>query len=155
MKIRTLLSTALLAIVALALTAPAVGQSLSGPGLAIHWQIRLKSDTPRNTGTAEYDTFRAAVLPPATANGKLVSRFTVETITPSLQDGTKLEVYVGPSTNVNEPYGKLVGFIDVDGGIGAMVLVAAKVPLIKDGSTVSIVEHGETATGQMILNGTF
>jgi hypothetical protein len=140
MKIRTLLSTAVLAIVALALTVPAVGQS------SMTWKISLHGATARSYGTAEYFSADAA---------KASIRFTVETTTPSLVDGTKLNVFIGPATNPREPYGKLVGTIDVDGGVGAMILSAAKAPAVHDGTTVSIIEQGETAAGERILKGTF
>jgi hypothetical protein len=155
MKMQTLLSSAVLSIVALALTAPAVGQSVKGPGLTIHWEIGLKGPTPRNSGSAAYDTFRASLTPPATADGKLIRRFTVETITPELADGARLDVFLGPPTTANEPYGKLVGTIDVDGGAGAMILISAKAPFVEKGTTVVVVGHGETAAGDLMLKGTF
>ena len=158
MKTRTLLSTAVLAIVALAFTASAVGQSPTPPtppGLGIHWQIALTGATARDSGIAVYETFRASLAPPATANGPVYKKFTVETVTPSVRDGEKLDVFLGPSTDPREPYGKLVGTIDVSGGFGAMILSAAKVPVIVKGTTVSIVSHQETAAGELILKGTF
>jgi len=156
MKTRTLLGTALLAIVALALTVPAVGQSsLGGPGQGIHWQVALRGETARNSGMAEYSTFRASLLPPSAAKGKILRKFTVETITPDLADGNKLDVYLGPSTVANEPFGKLVGTIDVDAGSGAMILIAAKVPTVRDGSTVTVTEHGSTAKETVVMQGTF
>jgi hypothetical protein len=155
-KIRTLLSTALLAIVSLALMVPAVGQSVSSPGLGVHWQIALRGATARNSGTAEYFTFRATVAPPSTVKGgKLFTKFTVEAITPDLEDGSMLDVFLGPSTRADQPYGKLVGTIDVDAGVGAMVLIAAKVPVVQDGTTVSIVSHVATARETLVMKGTF
>jgi hypothetical protein len=136
MKIRALLSTTLLAVVALALTVPAVGQSLN-------WQIPLRGETARNSGSADYSTLKTS------------HKFTVDTLTPDLADGRMLDVFVGPGTNPKEPYGKLVGTIEVNGGLGAMILIAAKAPVVHDGTTVTIVEHGETAAGQVIVKGTF
>jgi hypothetical protein len=136
MKTRTLLSTAVLAIVALALTVPAVGQTLN-------WQIPLRGDNARNFGSADYSVVKVA------------RKFTVDTTTPTLADGTQLDVYIGPSTNPNEPYGKLVGTIDVDGGLGAMILIAARAPKVHDGTTVSIVEHLQTIRGDLLMKGTF
>ena len=155
MKTRTLLSTAVLAIVALAFTVSAVGQSQTPPGLGTHWQIALTGATARDSGIAVYETFRASLAPPATANGPVYKKFTVETVTPSVRDGEKLDVFLGPSADPREPWGKLVGTIDVSGGAGAMILTAAKVPVIVKGTTVSIVSHQETAAGELILKGTF
>ncbi len=154
MKVKLLVTTALLAIVALALSAPAVAQSLKGPGLGITWQVALVGSTPHNSGTAIYETFRATIAPPP-ALGKTLSKFIVETTTPTLSNGTKLDVFLGPGTTANEPYGKLVGTIEVDGGVGAMILIAAKVPTIEKGSTITVVEHGDTAAGEPILRGSF
>ncbi len=141
MKIKTLLSTAVLAIVALALTVPAVGQTAS-----ITWKIDLHGPSIRNTGTAEYFT-----------GASLFSKFSVDTVTPSLVNGTKLDVFLGPATSTNEPYGKLVGVIEVDGGFGAMVLSGAKTPSVRKGTTVSIVEHDESSVvgERLIMKGTF
>jgi hypothetical protein len=138
MKTRTLLSTVVLALVALALTVPAVGQSIT-------WKIVLHGTNIRNSGTAEYVTAQ-------------FTKFNVESVTPSMADGTKLDVFLGPSTNPNEPYGKLVGIIDVDGGLGAMVLIGPKVPLVKKGTTVSVVEHvtdSEAGRESLVLKGIF
>jgi hypothetical protein len=156
MKMKNLLSTAVLAMVALALALPALGQSLNGPGLGLHWQIALSSPTPRNSGTADYDTFRATAVPPATA-GKFIRKFIVETITPDVADGGRLDVYVGPGTTANEPYGKLVGTIEVQGGVGAMMLISASVPVIEKGTTITVVGHGETpgAAENLVLKGSF
>ena len=140
MKVRTLVSAAVLSIVALALTVPAVGQA------SITWKIALHSANIRNTGTAEYVTHAQ------------FKKFSVDTITPDLADGIKLDVFLGPSTSVNEPYGKLVGVIDVDGGSGAMVLNGPKTPVIRKGTTVSIVDHDESSAagrGQLIMKGIF
>jgi hypothetical protein len=141
MKVRTLFSAAVLSIIALAFTVSAVGQSAS-----ITWKIDLHGASIRNTGTAEYFT-----------NASSFSKFSVDTVTPSLRDGIKLDVFLGPSTSTNEPYGKLVGVIEVDGGFGAMVLSGAKTPAVRKGTTVSIVEHDESSiTGEhLVMKGTF
>jgi len=152
MKTRTLVGVAVL----VALAVLAVGQTASRSGLGLHWQIPLIGDTARNTGTAVYETFRATAIPPATAKGKLVSKFVVETLTPDLANGSKLEVYLGPGETGNEPYGKLVGVIDVDRGAGAMILIADKVPVIREGSVVSVISHGDTAgRDNLLMQGTF
>ncbi len=150
MKLRTLFSTALLALVALALTIPAVGQS------SITWKTTLRGVSTRNSGTAVYVIEKIPGLPTGTGQG--FAKFTVDTITPDLADGTKLDVYLGPSTSSNEPYGKLVGVIDVDGGFGTLVLIAPRIPLVQKGTTVSIVGHGTSADRGMedlVMKGTF
>jgi hypothetical protein len=141
MKTRTLISATVLSIVALALTVSAVGQSAS-----VTWKIALHGANIRNTGTAEYFT-----------NAQLFSKFSVDTTTPDLADGIKLDVFLGPSTSTNEPYGKLVGVIDVDGGFGAMVLSGARTPVVRKGTTVSIVQHDESSVvgERLVMKGTF
>jgi len=141
MKAKTMLGTALLSLVALALTVAAVGQA------STTWKIALRGSSPRNSGSAEYFT-----------GGQSFSKFSVDTVTPELANGIRLDVFLGPSTSTNEPYGKLVGSIDVDGGFGAMVLTGAKIPVVKKGSTVSVVEHdGSSAAGNenLVMRGTF
>jgi hypothetical protein len=155
MKTRTLISTAVLAIVALALTIPAVAQNLGGTGVGIQWRIGLYGPNVRNSGAAVYGIDRTSLAPPTSVNNKTVSTFTVKTITPSLIDGTNMDVFIGPSTNLNEPYGKLAGTINVQGGFGAMVLIGAKVPLVVKGTTVTVIEHQENLAGQVVLQGSF
>jgi hypothetical protein len=102
-----------------------------------------------------YGIDRTSLAPPTSVNNKTVSTFTVKTITPSLIDGTNMDVFIGPSTNLNEPYGKLAGTINVQGGFGAMVLIGAKVPLVVKGTTVTVIEHQENLAGQVVLQGSF
>jgi hypothetical protein len=155
MKTRNLLSAAVLAVVALALTLPAVGQSVNGNGSSIHWLIGLNGTNPRNSGTAVYDKTSSGIVPPTSPKTKVVTTFTVQTVTPNLANGSKLDVFIGPATGVNEPYGKLVGIIETDGGLGAMVLIGAKTPSVDKGTTVSVVAHEESAAGELMLQGTF
>jgi hypothetical protein len=156
MKIKMLLSSALLAMVAMVFTLPLQAQSLNLPGHQIRWTADLRGPTVGGaTGSAEYTSFRAAVAPPSTANGKLFTKFTVVVDSVVAANSSMLDVFVGPATNPNEPLGKLVGTIEIEGGSGALVLVAAKTPAIAKGSTVSIVHHGDTAAGVLILEGKF
>jgi len=156
MKTRTVLSTAVLAIVALALAAPVVGQSLHRSGLTIHWQILLRGDAANAWALAEYDAATASIAPPPSPKDKLFTKFTVSAITPGMPDGTKLGVYIGPSTNPHEPYGRLVGTIEVSEGAGGMVLLAAKVPAVRKGTTVTVANIGPIPDGRtVILKGTF
>jgi hypothetical protein len=156
MKAKTLLSTALLAIFALALAAPAVAQSLHGPGLTIHWQTFLRGDAANTWALAEYDAFTASVAPSPSPKDTLFTKFTVSAITPRLLDGTKLGVYLGPSTNPQEPYGKLVGVIVVESGVGGMVLIDAKAPVITKGTTVTVTNIGPIPFGRALtLQGSF
>jgi hypothetical protein len=73
-----------------------------------------------------------------------------------MPDGTKLGVYVGPPTNPQEQHGKLVGIIEISGGAGGMVLIDAKAPLIRKGTTVTVTNIGPIPFGHVVtLKGTF
>ena len=142
MKIRTLLSTALI-LAALALTA--VGQTPSptpprSTGLTINWQITLRGASADNWAIADY-TFQ---LSPSAKKTDAFTKFTVVAQTPGLRDGTNLNVFIGPSSTPEEPYGKLVGIIVVNGGSGAMVLTNAKTPTVQKGTTVTVVNARPT-----------
>lgn len=159
MRTRTVLSTALLAIVALVLAAPVVGQSPTprGSGLTIHWQIFLRGgETANSWAQADYDAFTASIAPPPTVKGDQVfTKFVVTAVTPYAADGTKLGVFIGPSTTSKEPYGKLVGLIEIGAGSGGMVLVDAKTPIVQKGTTVTITNIGPIPDKRVMLKGTF
>jgi hypothetical protein len=156
MKTKAVLSTAILVVVAFALTAPVVGQNLHGSGLTIHWQIFLRGDSVNTWALAEYDAFTPSIAPSPSPKETVFTRFTVTATTPALENGTKLGVFLGPSTGVNEPYGKLVGIIDVNDGAGGMVLIGAKVPTIQKGTTVTVTNIGRIPNRPfMVLKGTF
>lgn len=73
-----------------------------------------------------------------------------------MPDGTKLGVYVGPTKDPNEPFGKLVGLIEINGGTGGMVLINAKAPSIRKGTTVTVRNVGPIPFGHVVtLRGTF
>jgi hypothetical protein len=96
-------------------------------GLSIHWRITLRGTSAANWASAEY-TFLA---PPPQANKHFdSSKFIVEAYTSQLPDGTKLNVFIGPSPTPSQPYGKLVGTIVVSGGSGALVLFDARTPMV-------------------------
>jgi len=147
MKTRALLSTALIAIVALAIAVPAVGQ-----GLTIHWQIALRGNSAADWASAEY-TFQAS---PSSKHVVTFSKFTVEAMTPNLPDGTRLGVFIGPSTSPDKPYGRQIGTISIEGGSGAMVMYGAKVPTVRKGTTVAVVYTDRVPNGNNItLKGKF
>jgi hypothetical protein len=146
-----------LALAVLVVPTPAVGQN-PGFGLGIHWQILLGGEAAKAWALADYDVLSVPAAPqPVTSRTlPLYKKFTVEATTPGLPDGTKLGVFIGPSTSANEPYGKLVGIIDVREGAGGMILLAGRVPSVHKGTTVTVDILGSTPTSEhLILTGTF
>jgi hypothetical protein len=96
-----------------------------------------------------------APAPPRSPKEQIFSKFSVEAYAPQLPDETKLGVFLGPSTSIKEPYGKLVGIIEVQGGSGAMILVGAKTPVIKKGTTVAVTLLSPIPGQNATLNGKF
>ena len=153
MKTRMLLSTALVAIVALAMVVPTGGQFPSTSGLTIHWQIVLRGSSAADWASAEY-TFQGPTPSVKQAGG--YAKFTVEAVTPGLPDGSKLGVFIGPTTSPAEPYGTLVGTISIEGGSGALVMFGARVPTVQKGTTVTVVYTHTAPNGEnRTLKGTF
>jgi hypothetical protein len=150
---KTLLGISLLAIVSLALLAPAVAQDT--PGLTSTWTIALATPTPDSgEGTAQFITFiepTPTPLPAPTPIRHGFTRFIVQCDYVKLPNLTPLDVYVGPGTTPNEPYGKLVGRMHVVNGSGSLLLSAARAPFVTKGTTVSVMTH----EGTMIMSGRF
>jgi len=149
MKARTLAGIVLLTLVALVLSAPAVGQT------DIHWKIFLSGPVADTFATAEYDVLLATAEPPSTGRGiVMVKRFTVEAVTPRLPDGIRLGVFLGPAIDPKDPYGKLVGVIEIKGGIGAMALLTADCPTVRQGTSVTLTSV-DTPGQVLFLSGKF
>jgi len=153
MRMKTLVITAVLAISALALTAPAVAQSSATVHLTTTLRGAAISD---GSGTADFIIAKSSLGPSAVAKNKVVTRFSVVVESVSAADNSILDVFVGPATSANEPFGKFVGRIRLEGGTGALLQVGAKAPAVAQGTTVTIVEHaGITAEGRIVQQGTF
>ena len=144
---KTFLSISLLAIVATMLAVPTVAQ-LPGPtpgpppGFYLYWNITLHSPTPGvAVGTAQYYIAKPTLRQPPTPGGvEVYSRLSVVCEYFNYPDLTSLDVCVGPSTSPNEPFGKLVGQMQVKGGSATML--TARPPAVTKGTTVTIVNKG-------------
>jgi len=153
MKMKTLLMTAVLAISGLALTAPAVAQSSATLHLSTTLNGAAISD---GSGSADFIIAKSTPAPSAVAKSKVVTKFSVVVESVTAANNNILDVFVGPATSTNEPFGKFVGRIHLEGGAGALLQVDAKTPAIRQGSTVTVVDHaGATAEGRVVLQGTF
>lgn len=146
---KTLLRTSLLAIVALALLAPAVAQNTAG--YFTSWTINLSAPDGGNAqGTAQYITFIAPARPePLPGMGYI--RFIVQCDYVSLPTSTPLDVFVDPGKTPKSPFGKFVGRMHVENGSASLLLAAGKAPAITKGTTVTILTPERT----VVMSGTF
>ena len=151
MKSRMLIGLAVLTLLALGLSAPAVSQTEWN----IHWQIIMRGEMANTWAVAEYAVLRPSADPTPIPQHTF-TKFSVEAVTPGLPDGTQLGVYLGPSIDPKEPYGKLVGVINISEGTGAMVRFGAKVPVVRIGTSVTVANLNPTP-GQppVVLKGKF
>jgi hypothetical protein len=144
---KTLLTVSLLAIVAMVLAVPTVAQ-LPGPtpgpppGFYVYWNINLHSPTPGPAvGSAHYYIAKPTLHQPPTPKGlEVYSRLSVECEYFTFPDLTLLDVFVGPGKTPNEPFGKVLGKMQVMGG--SAVMLTARPPAVNKGTTVTIVHNG-------------
>jgi|SRR5579863_3230226 len=146
---KTLLRTLFLAIVALALLAPAVAQNTVG--YFTSWTINLSApDGGTAQGTAQYITFVAPARPePPPTMGYI--RFIVQCDNVWLPTSTPLDAFVDPGKTPKFPYGKFVGRMHVENGSAVLLLAAGKAPAITKGTTVTILTPERT----VVMSGTF
>jgi hypothetical protein len=142
---KTLLSTFSLAVVAILLAVPTVAQTATPiynphPGFYVNWIIDLHAATPEGgSGTAQYYIAKSTLAHPPTPE-KIVTKLMVECEYLRYADLTPLDVFVGPSHSPSEPFGKLVGQMQVNGG--SATFLTARPPVINKGNTVIIVRNG-------------
>jgi len=150
---KTLLRASLLAMVALALLAPATAQNSAG--IFTTWTINLTAPNGgTEQGTAQYITFIGADVPRhLPAMGYI--RFIVQCEYVSLPGPapTQLDVFVGPAgpRTPNHPYGKLVGHMLVENGSASLMLFQNRAPAVTKGTTVTIL----TREGNVLMSGIF
>lgn len=134
-----MLSISTLIVIALAVSAPAFAQTVNHPGITVTLNAKLRPPAlASGSGFAEYQIIRAR-LGGITANGKVHTRFTVQCENmPLSKDAAHnyVDVFVGPGVTANKESGKLVGRISLKDGAGALLLIDAQVPEVKDGTTV-------------------
>jgi hypothetical protein len=149
-EMKTLLKTSLLAIVALALLAPAMAQNAAG--FFTTWTINLSAPNGGpDQGTAQYITFIPSDRPqPFPTMGYI--RFIVQCDYLSLPSPMPLDVFVGGRAKTPIfPYGKFVGRMQVENGSASLLLAAGKAPVVTKGTTVTIL----TRDGTVVMSGTF
>jgi len=143
---KTMLTVSLLAIVAMLLTVPAVAQIPNPnpgppPGFYVYWNINLHSPTPDGgVGTAQYYIAKPTPHPSPTPREKVVTKFSVECEYLKLPDLTPLDVFVGPGRTPNEPFGQLVGKMQVKDGTA--IMLTPRPPVVNKGTTVTVVHDG-------------
>jgi hypothetical protein len=144
---KTLLSIFSIAVVAILLAVPTVAQTDTWiynptPGFYVNWVIDLHAATADGgSGAAHYFIAKSELGHSPIAKGqKVVTKLLVECEYLRFPDLTALDVFVGPGQNPTEPFGKLVGQMQVNGGYAT--LLTARPPVINKGNTVIIVRNG-------------
>lgn len=146
---KTLLKISLLAIVSLALLAPAIAQDT--PGLTITWTTALAATNPNGgDGIAQLITYTPGLRPSPSARPKGYTKFIVQCEYVSLPSLTPIDVYVGPPTSPKEPYGKFVGRMQIVNGNGSLLITSPRAPFVTKGTTVWVMAHDT-----MIMKGQF
>jgi hypothetical protein len=143
---KTMASISLFAIVAMLLAVSAVAQGPSPtpnpPGVYINWNIILHTATADGgSGTAQYSIAGPTLrYPPTPGKQKVFTRLSVECEYLTFPDATSLYVFIGPGRTPGEPFGKLVGQMQVKDG--SATLLTARPPVVHEGSTVNVVHDG-------------
>jgi hypothetical protein len=144
---KTLFSILSLVVVASLLAVPVMAQTPDPtpgppPGMYIYWNIALHSPIAHGgAGTAQYEIIKVALNPKPTPGGlKFATKFLVDCEYLQLPDLTPLQLFVGPSNNPAEPFGKLIGAMQVKDG--SATFLTARPPVIEKGTTVTIVRDG-------------
>ncbi len=113
------------------------------PGFYLYWNIDLHTATAHaGTGTALYSIVAPPAIhrPPTPGGHNGYARLAIDCEYLTFPDLTPLQVFVGPGTTPSEPFGKLVGQMQVTDG--SATLLTARPPEVKKGTTVTIVRDG-------------
>ncbi len=142
---KTILSIATLAVVATLFAVPTLAQAPTPsvpPGFYVYWSIDLHSATPNGGSGSSLYSVAAPTLrrPPTPRQLNGYTKLSVECEYLTFPDLTPLDVFVGPGTTPSEPFGKLVGSMQVTGG--SATFLTARPPVVTKGTTVSIVHNG-------------
>ncbi len=143
---KTSFNIALFAIVSMLVALPTVAQNppipYTPPGYYVNWTINLHSPNVTGaSGIAQYVIVAPSIHPsPSPGQQKGVAKLSVECEYLTFPDLTPLDVFVGPGTAPNEPFGKLVGKMQVKDGSAAFL--SLRPPVVNQGSTVIVVRNG-------------
>jgi len=145
---KTLLSIFSIAVVATLLAVPTVAQTdtfiYNPPGFYINWVIGLNSPNANGgSGIAEYYIATPSIQhtpSPSPKGAKVFAKLAVECDYITFPDLSPLYVFVGPGTSPNEPYGKLLGQMQVNGR--SATWLSLRPPVVKKGTTVTVVGKG-------------
>jgi hypothetical protein len=151
---KTMFSVVLFAIVSMLVVVPSLAQNppvpYSPPGYYVNWTINLYSPSVIGaSGIAQYVVVAPSLHPsPLPSQKKGVAKLSVECEYLAFPDLTPLDIFVGPGTAPSEPFGKLVGTMQVKDGSAAFI--SLRPPVVKPGSTVAVVRNGV-----VIMTGSF
>jgi hypothetical protein len=144
---KTLFSILSSAIVAVLLAVPTVAQTdtfiYNPPGFYINWVISLTSPSLNGgSGIAQYYIATPSLhhTPSPSPIDKTFAKFSVECEYLTFPDLTPLYVFVGPGRSPKEPFGKLLGQMQVNQG--SATWISLRPPVVKKGTTVTIVHDG-------------
>ncbi|HWY56073.1 MAG TPA: hypothetical protein VNZ03_16525 [Terriglobales bacterium] len=142
---KTILIITTLAVVATLLAVPTVAQNPTPnppPGFYVYWSIDLHSATANGgSGSSLYSIAEPMLRrPPTPGQLKGYTKLSVECEYLTFPDLTPLDVFVGPGTTPGEPFGKLVGTMQVTGG--SATFLTARPPVVKKGTTLTVVHNG-------------
>jgi hypothetical protein len=147
-NMKTLFSILSIAVVAILLAVPTVAQTdtfvYNPPGFYVNWVINLNSPNVTGaSGIAEYYIATPSIQhkpSPGPKAAKVFARLSVECEYLTLPDLSPIYVFVGPGTSPNEPFGKLVGQMQVNGG--AATWLSIRPPVVTKGTTLTVVRKG-------------
>jgi hypothetical protein len=144
---KTLFSIFSIAIVAVLLAVPTVAQTdtfiYNPPGFYVNWVIALNSPNLNGgSGTAQYYIATPSLhhTPTPSPIDKTYAKLAVECEYLTFPDLTPLFVFVGPGGSPKEPFGKLLGQMQVSKGSASWT--SLRPPTVKKGTTVNIVHDG-------------
>jgi hypothetical protein len=153
---KTLFSILSIAVVAILLAVPTVAQTdtfiYNPPGFYVNWVISLNSPNVNGgSGTAQYFIATPSLHhtpSPSPRGEKTYAKLAVECEYLTFPDLTPVYVFMGPGQSPNEPFGKLLGQMQVNKG--SATFLSIRPPVVKKGTTVTIVHDGVA-----IMQGTF
>jgi hypothetical protein len=133
------------AIVAMLLAVPTVAQTPTPnpPGIYVNWNIVMHSaSADGGSGTAQYSIAGPTLrYPPTPGKEKVFTRLSVECEYLTFPDATSLYVFIGPGRTPGEPFGRLIGQMQVKDG--SATLLTARPPAVNKGTTVTVVHNGK------------
>lgn len=152
---KTFFSILAITAVAMLVAVPAIAQGPSPapipPGFYVNWVINMHSANANGgSGTAHYYIATPSIhhMPSPSPIQKTTSKLSVECEYLTFPDLTTLDVFVGPGRSPREPFGTLVGTMQVKDGTANWL--STRPPVVTKGTTITVVREG-----MPVMRGTF